>query len=161
MFRDPKPEETQTLIEIAEATGIFKPDEAQSLLGSTLSAFHRGELGENHKIKVFDQESYVVGWSYFAPSQYAEGVWDVWWIGTHPKVHGQGFGQKLLKAVEGDIRSLGGRVIIIETSSLSPLAKARKFYPLMNYKECGRIPNFYANGDDKIIFSKSIVPANT
>ena len=159
MFRDPKPEETQDLIDLADATGIFKPKEAQALLGAALDAFHSGNLGENHKIIVIDNsESTPIGWTYFAPSQYAAGVWDVWWVGTHPKLHGQGFGKKLLEAVESEIRSQNGRVIIIETSSLPPLAKARKFYPLLNYLECGRIPNFYGDGDDKIIFAKSIQP---
>lgn len=158
MFRDPIPTETQILVSLAEKTGVFKPGEPQELLEAALNAFHAGELGENHQIKVWvdQKEENAAGWTYFAPSAFSKGVWDVWWIGAHPDFHGKGIGRNLLQGVEKEIRSQNGRVIIIETSSAPALERARRFYPSMGYIECGRIPNFYGDGDDKITFAKSI-----
>jgi hypothetical protein len=35
-------------------------------------------------------------------------------------------------------------------------SKSRQFSFSIGYTECGRVPNFYAESDDKIIFAKSI-----
>ncbi len=158
LIRNPTPSESQILMNLAEATGVFQPDEVTELLGSTLSSFHAGTLGDQHQIKVATQEGtdHILAWSYFAPSQYASGVWDVWWIGAHPEVHGQGVGRQMLALIESEIRTQGGRVIVIETSSLPPLERARKFYPRSGYKECGRIADFYGIGDSKVIFAKTL-----
>ncbi len=52
------------------------------------------------------------------------------------------------------IRAMGGRLLVIETISLPSLENTRRFYVNRGYSECGRVPHFYAMGDDKVIFGK-------
>ena len=49
-----------------------------------------------------------------------------------------------------------GRLIIVETSSKPQYARTREFYYSMNYQTIGRIPDFYAPSDDKLILQKTI-----
>ncbi len=156
MLRFPLPAETRVLLSIATETGLFAPEEAATLLGGVLDAFHAGQLGEGHVVQLWtpDREHAPVGWVYFAPDSHAEGVWNLWWIGVSPPHHGRGAGQALLDAVESAVASASGRLLVIETSALPSLARARAFYRKRGYAECGRVPDFYGVGDDKVIFAK-------
>lgn len=156
MFRSPVPGESPELVSLAASTGAFQPGEAEELLGGVLEGFHAGSLGEGHQVQVWadDQTGDIAGWVYFAPSFAAEGVWDLWWIGVDPGSQGKGVGGELLQCVESSVQADGGRLLIIETSSTNPFDSVRRFYAKRGYEDCGKIPDFYAEGDDKITFAK-------
>lgn len=153
-------EDREALINIALETGLFGRDEAEFLLGGTIDALVGGSLPETHYGLVGRDESSgaALGWSYFAPDNYADGVWNVWWIGVSPAHYGSGAAQVLLAHIEKIIVQSAGRVIVIETSDQPLLERARRFYAKCGYKECGRIPDFYGSGDAKIIFARSVFP---
>ena len=50
----------------------------------------------------------------------------------------------------------GGRLSVVETSSRPDYEKARSFYLKVGYHEGARARNFYAPGDDKIIYLKDM-----
>lgn len=148
-------QDQQALIRLAASTQTFQEGEAEELLGGVLLQYFAGELDQEHAmVALEDDESTLLGWSYYAPSQYSPGVWDVWWIGIVPKCHGQGHGTTLLNYIESQIAQQKGRVIVIETSSTPPMQTARHFYLQRGYSQCGIVPQFYGPADDKIIFSK-------
>jgi hypothetical protein len=47
----------------------------------------------------------------------------------------------------------GGRLLIIETSALPPTARARRVYERRGFSAWGRVPDFYGDGDDKMIYA--------
>ena len=49
---------------------------------------------------------------------------------------------------------------LIETSGVPDFAAQRAFYAGLGYHEEARIRDFYAAGDDKIVFWKRLVPAD-
>lgn len=156
MLRPPLPSESSVLVALAVSTGLFSPHEARSLLGDTLDAFHAGQLGDGHTVGVWTDgsSSTPLGWTYFAPDMHADAVWNLWWIGVAPSHHGQGVGEALLRAVEGQVREADGRLLVVETSALAALARARRFYERCGYARCGEVPDFYAEGDAKVIFAR-------
>ncbi len=79
-----------------------------------------------------------------------------WWIGVDPANQGRGGGDALNDAVEAAVIAAAGRVLVIDTSALPPLARARTFYTKRRYAECERVSDFYGVGDDKVIFAKRI-----
>jgi ribosomal protein S18 acetylase RimI-like enzyme len=155
MIRPASPEDTPALVTLATATGLFTDDEADLPLRGVLDDLHGGRLGVDHHAVVWSDEegSQPAGWAYFASNEKADRVWDLWWIGVDPSRHGQGGGDALMDAVEGEVRARGGRLLIIETSALPPTARARRFYERRGYAACGRIPDFYGDGDDKVIYA--------
>lgn len=158
MLRDPLVVESVALVELAAGTEPWESGGADALLGETLQQYHAGQLGPQHRIKVWEDAGVVQGWSYYAENTHAPGVWDVWWIGVRRDLHRQGAGSLLLSAIEADIRSQSGRLVVIETSATPPMQKARQFYAKMGYMQSGLIPHFYGMGDDKVIFSKVLGP---
>jgi ribosomal protein S18 acetylase RimI-like enzyme len=158
LFRTACPSESTALVSLAESTGIFNPHEAQDLLGGVLEELHAGRLGRGHQAHVWvaNSTSPVEGWIYVAPTEHADGVWNVWWIGVAPKCQGRGIGDALLKFAEDQAFSAGGRLLLIETSSLPTFDPVRRFYSKRGYAECGRVPDFYADGEAKVIYFKRL-----
>jgi ribosomal protein S18 acetylase RimI-like enzyme len=157
MFRPAAQTETPALIALAAATGIFQPQEAEALLGGVLDEFHAGRLGEGHQVRVWAEPTGdPSGWVYFAPTPKADRVWDLWWIGVAPQRQKVGVGTRLLRAVEDHVRTAGGRLLVVETSSRQAFDPVRRFYRDRGYTECGTVPDFYGEGDGKVIFAKRL-----
>lgn len=154
MIRPAAPDDTPALIALAISTGLFQPDEADLLLRAVLDDLHGGRLGRDHVAVVWCASASAPpsGWAYFSSNEKADRVWDLWWIGVDPARHGDGVGDALLTAVESEVRSRGGRMLLIETSALPPTARARRFYEKRGYAACGRVPDFYGEGDDKVVY---------
>ena len=68
----------------------------------------------------------------------------------------QGFGRALTQAVEKTLADEGERLLIVETSGTEDFAQARAFYEKCGYEKEAQIRDFYADGDDKIIFRKKL-----
>jgi ribosomal protein S18 acetylase RimI-like enzyme len=155
---EPDRQERAHLLEIAVGTGLFAPDEAESLLGGVLDGFASSTMPSGHEVACCRSQSgsAALGWCYFAPDDHADGVWNLWWIGVAPANHGSGAGRALLKHVEQRVLMQGGRILVIETSDSDLLARARRFYASHGYSECGRIPHFYSEGESKVIFSRRL-----
>lgn len=160
MIRPAAPADTPALVALASATGIFNPCEADALLGGVLTELHAGRLGDGHRADVWAEgpDAAPAGWVYFAPTPHADGVWDLWWIGVDPARQGQGVGGDLLRHVEDAARAAGGRVLVIETSAKPAFDQTRQFYAKHGYAACGRVSDFYADGDDKVINAKRLTP---
>ncbi len=151
-------DEREQLLELAVGTGLFSPEDAEGLLGGVLDSLAAQALPAGHAAVACRAATgeKILGWSYFAPDPYAEGVFNVWWIGADPLQHGRGVGGALLAHVEAQAAKSGARVVVIETSDQPLLARARAFYLERGYAERGRIPDFYATGDAKVIFSRTL-----
>jgi ribosomal protein S18 acetylase RimI-like enzyme len=78
----------------------------------------------------------------------------MYWAAVTPKLHGQGIGSTLFKLGEEHIRSLGGRMVLIETSSNPNYKAARSLYLTLGYEHVSTIPDFYDPGDNKETFRK-------
>ena len=150
--------EKEALLSLAVSTGLFTPEDAEGLLGGVLDSLTAGELPEGHAALACREsgDGEAIGWSYYAPDPYADKVWNVWWIGVSPDHQGGGAGQAMLSYIAQKATASGARVIVIETSDQAPLARARSFYIKLGYEERGRIPDFYAEGDSKVIFSRTL-----
>ena len=50
----------------------------------------------------------------------------------------------------------GARLIVVDTSGIEDFAGTRAFYARSGYDEEARIRDFWATGDDKVIFRKAL-----
>lgn len=103
-----------------------------------------------------DQHDRVAGYVCYGPTPMTEGTWDLYWIAVDPKRQGSGVGKALLDFVENRIQAQNARLLMIETSSKPNYNATRQFYFRQNYQEIARIPDFYAVGDDRVIYRKRL-----
>jgi ribosomal protein S18 acetylase RimI-like enzyme len=157
MLRPARTDDTPALIDLAIATELFLPEEA-AFLGGMLADFHAGRAGSDHRVQIWadDPPAQPAGVVYFGPNALGDRTWDLIWISVAPDRQGQGIGGELIRFTEAHIREAGGRMLLIETSSLPRFAATHAFYGKHGYTKVARIPDFYADGDSKVIFAKRI-----
>lgn len=102
----------------------------------------------------FTPEDELVGYACYGPTPGTDRTWDLYWIATDPSRHGAGIGTILLHEVERRLEGHHARLLIVETSSRSDYTPTRGFYGRRGYTETARVREFYAPGDDRIIFTK-------
>ena len=73
-------------------------------------------------------------------------------IAVAPERQGQGRGTALLRRVEHELRGTGQRLLLVETSGLPAYARTRAFYLGCGYEQEARVRDFYAPGDDMVVF---------
>lgn len=125
-----------------------------AMLTEMTAPFFGGRL-EEHRWLVCDNGD-VDGVAYYVPEQLTEGTWNLLLIAVDPKLHGRGIGTYLMRFVEMELCSQGHRVLLVETSGKPEFERTRGFYDMLGYDREARIRDYYADGDDKIIFRKSL-----
>lgn len=95
-----------------------------------------------------------MGYICYGPTPLADAVYDLYWIVVSPLHQKSGVGRELLKWLEEELQSNHARLLLIETASKAAYAGQRAFYERCGFCEAARIRDFYASGDDKIIYEK-------
>ncbi|GAC1448572.1 MAG: hypothetical protein NVSMB9_31860 [Isosphaeraceae bacterium] len=157
MIRATHPSDTPVLIEIAKGTGVFKDLEIVALQ-EVLDGYHDHARELGHLAVSFDHEEGLIGFAYYAPAAMTDRTWYLYWIIVDKQSHARGIGGTLLRHAEDDIRDRGGRLFLIETSSLPIYEPTRKFYLKHQYTLACTIPDYYRDGDDLCVFSKRFLP---
>jgi GNAT superfamily N-acetyltransferase len=98
----------------------------------------------------------VLGFAYCEPERMTVGTYNLLAIAVDPDRQSDGIGQLIVTAVEQAVSDLGGRVLLVETSSLPKYERTRSFYRQLGYDREAVIREFYAEGEDKIVFWKHL-----
>ncbi len=104
-------------------------------------------------VAVADQDG-LAGFICYGPIPITVKRWDVYWIAVMPQQGRQGIGTLLLEAMEERLGS--GVRVYVDTSATSAYSKARSFYERQGYDVACLFPDFYGEGDDKIVYSKDL-----
>ena len=155
MIRATVPGDSQAILSLAAQTGVFKPHEIQAL-DEVLTDYHATNRGLGHHSVTFEEGGEILGFAYYAPAAMTDRTWYLYWIAVTKSTQARGIGGKLLKHAEDEIRNQGGRILLIETSSLPHYDLTRKFYLKHHYLQAAAIADFYADGDSLVVFSKRL-----
>ena len=98
----------------------------------------------------------AVGICYTVPEALAPGTWNMLALAVKPDVQGKGLGTAMVEAAEQLLKAKGQRLLIVDTSGTDAFAPTRRFYTRNGYEEEARIRDFWAEGDDKVIFRKAL-----
>ena len=101
-------------------------------------------------------EGKPVSVGYCAPERLTDGTYNLYAIAVHKNQQGNGIGQKMMEYIENELRKNGNRILIVETSGKPEFVLTREFYIKCKYVEQAVIPEFYEEGDDKIVFWKKL-----
>lgn len=153
MIRPTVPSDTATLLEIATETGVFRPLELQALR-EVLDDYFAGNHTLGHRSITREDEGRIVGFAYYAPAAMTDRTWYLYWIAVRKQLQARGLGAALLHHTEDDIRQAGGRLLLIETSSLPHYDLTRRFYAKQGYETAAILHDYYCDGDDMVVFRK-------
>lgn len=141
--------------EVLEDIKAFTPEEI-SVATSLVDEALRGSMPYCFLVAA-DQHDTVLGYICYGQVPMTSGTWDIYWIAVSKRFQRRHIGALLLRGAEEDIRSERGRLILIETSTKPSYRSTRKFYQGMGYRVKARIEQFYAERDDKLIYSKYLI----
>jgi GNAT superfamily N-acetyltransferase len=157
MIRPTEPRDTAPLIEIARGTGVFR-DLELTALREVLDDYHEVNREAGHLSVSYEHGGRLAGLAYYAPASMTDRTWYLYWIIVDKPLHSRGIGGRLLRHAEGEIRGRGGRLFLIETSSLPLYEPTRRFYLRHGYDATCTIPDYYTDGDSLVVFSKRLLP---
>ncbi len=143
-------DDVPSLKEVLDRTGLFPSDMLSDMLTPALA-------GETEAFWLtYRHDGKAVGFCYTVAEELAEGTWNMLALAVHPEFQGKGFGTALVSAAEQHLRDKGERILLVVTSGSDDFALTRKFYAQNGYEEEARIRDFWAEGDDKVIFRKAL-----
>jgi ribosomal protein S18 acetylase RimI-like enzyme len=138
--------------DITRAVGVFRDQET----AVALEVFDAAVAGSpDYTALAADVAGRLVGWICWGPTPCTVGTYDLYWMAVDPALHGAGIGTVLLREME---RRLAGvaRLVVVETAGRPDYQATRAFYEARGYRATGIIPNFYAAGDDQVVYVKSL-----
>jgi ribosomal protein S18 acetylase RimI-like enzyme len=154
LIRPADTDDVPICVSLAEGTQVFSPSEIHGL-EEDLAACLRGDYRDDRLLSGV-LSGRVTGFVHYGPSDIGEGTWYLYWIAVARETHGMGLGLSLLRRVEEEVKEQGGRLLLIETSSLPRYEGTRRFYLRNGYRKDCVIHDFYSNGDHKVVFSKKL-----
>jgi len=154
-IRCSRQEDRDDILGFVAETGFFRDDElavAREVLDEALA---KGPEG-HYQSYTAEEGGRCVGWVCFGPTPCTLGTFDIYWIAVAKERQGRGIGKALVRAAEKAIVERGGRMAVFETSGRTIYDSTRRFYSKLGYREEARLKDFYAPGDDKLIYVKRV-----
>jgi ribosomal protein S18 acetylase RimI-like enzyme len=148
-----RPADAPLVEQLVRDTGFFHPEEV--LVARELVETYLSQGPASGYVFLFaEREGVTLGYACYGPIPMSDRRYDLYWIATAPQAQRGGIGKALLRAVEADVARRGGARIYVETSSKPLYAPTREFYLRAGYHLEATLPGFYADHDDKLIYTK-------
>lgn len=139
---------------ITRACGLFRADEVLV----ALEVFDAAAAGDpSYTALVAEADGQAGGWICWGATPCTIGTWDMYWLAVDPARHGAGIGSRLVAEMERRLAGIA-RLIVVETAGRPEYAGTRAFYEARGYRRVATVPEFYAPGDDQVVYVKSFIP---
>ncbi|MBN1143761.1 MAG: GNAT family N-acetyltransferase [Bacteroidales bacterium] len=150
------PEDIRKIGEVLESSGFFHSYEVD--VASELASINleKGAATSGYHFIIAHEADTLLGYCCYGPNPCTESSYDLYWIAVHKSHMKKGLGRKLMYLAEQGVLKLGGTIVWVETSGRAIYESTRKFYLTLNYERVATLPDFYAPGDDKIVFMKRV-----
>lgn len=143
--------------QLVAATGMFNTEEvglAEELVAERLA---KGPAS-GYEFIIAQRGKALVGYACYGRIAGTQASYALYWIATAPQFQRTGIGRQLLGEVERRIVAAGGGRLYADTSGREQYAPTRAFYERMGFRQAAVLPDFFAPGDDKVIFVKLLLP---
>ena len=154
-MRELRTKDRQAIADILARTEFFRPEEVNVALELVDTALGNPDQ-KDYTFAVGEIDGAVAGYACWGETPCTRGTYDLYWIAVSPDVQGKGVGRALMAHAEGEMRKVGGRLCVLETSSLPKYESTRQFYLKIGYFEEARIKDYYQPCDDLVIYTKRL-----
>ena len=155
------PDDRDRVRAMVESTGFFSPEEADVAVELVDERLAKG-AASGYEFVFAQIDAETVGYACFGRIPATRSSFDLYWVAVRGGQQRSGLGRALLEEVERRVREMGGGRIYADTSGREQYAPTRAFYKAMGYAQAAVLPDFFAPGDDKVIFVKPVIsPASS
>jgi ribosomal protein S18 acetylase RimI-like enzyme len=147
------PRDRESIRRLVGLTGFFHADEVDIAVELVDEHLARGPASGYHFVFA-DKDGAVIGYACYGAVPCTRNSYDLYWIAVDPAFQRHGLGRALTSAAESLIAEAGGERVYIDTSGREQYASTRAFYEKNGYACEARLKDFYAPGDDRVIYSK-------
>ncbi len=139
--------------EITRAVGVFRDDEVPV----ALEVFDAAVAGSpDYTALGAEADGRLAGWICWGPTPCTLGTFDLYWMAVDPALQGAGVGTALVREMEQRLAG-AARLVVVETAGRPDYAPTRAFYEARGYRRAAVIPDFYAPGDDQVVYLKTFI----
>lgn len=153
-----KEEDLDPLREILSSTHFFdqSPDEIDVAIELAQLAVSNGNNVENYDFIIAEYQNEIVGFICFSRVPCSLTSFEIYWLCVAPNRQGMGIGKQLINEAATIIIHHHGKKIILQTAGREQYLPTQKFYTATGFSIEARIKDYYAIGDDCLIFTKEL-----
>ncbi len=155
---EPVASDRQAVLDLVASTGFFSEDEQRIAVELVDDALALG-AASGYEFIFADapgSDAGLRGYACFGPIPGRAGEFDLYWIAVSPEYQRHGLGRELIAEAERRMRARGAASIFIDTSGREQYRPTRGFYECAGYDVHEVVRDFYAPGDDKVVYRKSV-----
>ena len=141
----------ETIGQIAETSDLFPA----AILPEMIAPFLE-EQRTDHVWLVACEGEDILGFCFCEPERLTSGTANMLALATLLDRRSEGIGSRLVARLEEHCRQRGDRVMLVETAGLPQFERTRGFYRREGYVQVAVIPDYYDEGEDKIVFHKRL-----
>jgi acetoin utilization deacetylase AcuC-like enzyme/N-acetylglutamate synthase-like GNAT family acetyltransferase len=148
-------QDPEKIAQLVAATGFFTPTEIGVAVELVREYLSKG-AESGYQFLFAEHSNRLAGYSCYGQAPMTVSSWDLYWIAVHPEFQAKKLGRSLLKETENKIRKQGGKRLFVETSMKPQYHSTRVFYEHNGFKLESLLEDYYAPGDAKAIYSKTL-----
>lgn len=157
---DVRGDDIQRIERLVRSVQMFREGEVQVAAELVQERLDKGPAS-GYEFVLAELPDELVGYTCFGPIACTVASFDLYWIVVARPWQGRGLGRYLLHCTKTRIEEMGGHRIYVETSGTTHYEPTRRFYERCGYVLQARIPDFYAPGDDKLIYCTNLSASHT
>lgn len=144
--------------QLVAATGFFSPEEVDIAVELVAERLARGAASGYEFLFAEDpgRPAELLGYTCFGPIPATRSSFDLYWIAVSPAAQRRGIGAELLRETERLAQQQKASRMFVDTAGRAAYAPTRAFYERMGYRVEASISDFYAPGDAKVIYAKTL-----
>jgi ribosomal protein S18 acetylase RimI-like enzyme len=152
--RQIKKKEVKAIERIVRSSGFFSAAEIALAIELAEEKIAQGN-SSSYEFLLGESANLIVAYTCFGLIPATTNSYDLYWIAVDEQFRKKGYGKEIMLKTEEIIYSMGGKHIYAETSSRDLYLPTHIFYENCGYMREAFLKDFYAEGDDKIIYSKA------
>jgi GNAT superfamily N-acetyltransferase len=150
-----QPDDIATVRRIVESTGFFYAPEVDVAVELVEERLKRSDAS-GYQFVFAERDGRTIGYTCYGPIACTLASYDLYWIAVDSSERGHGLGRALMAVTETAIADRGGQRVYAETSGRDQYSPTRVFYERCGYEREATLKDFYASGDDKVVYGKRV-----
>jgi D-alanine-D-alanine ligase len=149
------PGDVERVRALVASTGMFTEAEIDIAGELVTERLAKGQRS-GYRFIFAERGDWLLAYACYGPIAGTEDSFDLYWIAVAPGEQGRGLGGAVHARAEAAMREEGASHVYAETSASDRYAPTRAFYLHMGFAEQAQLPDFYAPGDGKVIYAKTL-----